>query len=91
MHVADRNGKADQEAPMSTDRFTACEERALCTRIIGEFLEMPGLSVTIPQACRLWSIDQPRCERILGTLQGSGFLRRSGDRYVRVDGARRAA
>jgi hypothetical protein len=76
---------------MLTDRLTACEERALCTRIIGEFLEMPGLSVTIPQACRLWGIDQPRCVRILDTLLGSGFLRRSGDRYVRVDGGRRAA
>jgi len=76
---------------MLTDRLTACEERALCTRIIGEFLEMPGLSVTIPQACRLWSIDQPRCVSILNTLLGSGFLRRSGDRYVRVDGGRRAA
>jgi DNA-binding IclR family transcriptional regulator len=47
--------------------------------------------VTIPQACRLWSIDQPRCVRLLDTLLRSGFLRRSGDRYVRGDSGRRAA
>ena len=76
---------------MLTDRLTGCEERALCTRMIGEFLEMPGLSVTIPQACRLWSIDQPRCVRVLDALLGSGFLRRSGDRYVRGERGRRAA
>jgi hypothetical protein len=91
MHVAHHRVKADQEAPMLRDRLAACEERALCTRIIGEFLEMPGLNVTIAQACRLWSIDRPQCTHVLDTLLGSGFLRRSGDRYVRADGGRRAA
>lgn len=76
---------------MLTDRLAACEERALCTRIIGEFLEMPGLNVTIPQACRLWSIDRPQCVRVLDTLLGSGFLRRSGECYVRAGTGRRAA
>ena len=76
---------------MVTDRIAACEDRALCTRIIGEFLEMPGLNVTIPQACRLWSIDRPQCVRILDALLASGFLRRSGDGYVRADTGRRAA
>jgi hypothetical protein len=76
---------------MLTDRIAACEERALCTRIIGEFLEMPGLNVTIAQACRLWCLDRPRCLRVLDTLLGSGFLRRSGESYVRADTGRRAA
>ena len=76
---------------MLTDRIAACEDRALCTRIIGEFLEMPGLNVTIPQACRLWSIGRPQCVRILDTLIASGFLRRSGDGYVRAATGRRAA
>ena len=76
---------------MPTDRVTACEDRALCTRIIGEYLEMPGLNVTIAQACRLWNIDQSRCVRLLDTLLRSGFLQRTGDRYVRADGGRRAA
>ena len=76
---------------MLTDRVTACEERALCTRIIGEFLEMPGMNLTFAQACRLWSIDRPQCVRVLDTLIASGFLRRSGDCYVRADTGRRAA
>jgi hypothetical protein len=91
MPVAHHRVESDQEAPMLTERVTACEEQALCTRIIGEFLEMPGLNVTIPQACRLWGIDRPRCVRVMDMLLASGFLRRSGDMYVRAEGGRRAA
>jgi hypothetical protein len=76
---------------MLMDRLAACTDRALCTRIVGEFLDMPGLSLTIPQACRLWGIDRPRCEHVLDVLLGSGFLRKSGDRYLRADTGRRAA
>ena len=76
---------------MVTDRVRDCEDRALCTRIVGEYLEMPGLNVTIPQACRLWDIDRPRCVRLLGTLLASGFLRKRGDAYVRADVGRHAA
>jgi hypothetical protein len=76
---------------MTADRVGICEERALCTRIIGEYLEMPGLNVTISQACRLWDIDRPRCARLLDTLLTSGFLRRSGEGYVRADAGRHAA
>lgn len=76
---------------MLSDRFVTGEERTLCTRIIGEYLEMPGLSITIPQACRLWIIDPPQCEHLLDTLLASGFLRKSGNTYVRADGGRYAA
>ena len=76
---------------MTTQRAELCEDRALCTRIIGEYLEMPGLNVTLPQACRLWSIDPRRCQRLLDWLLASGFLRKSGASYVRADGGRRAA
>jgi hypothetical protein len=76
---------------MLSDRSTACEDRVLCTRIIGEYLEMPGLNVTIRQACRLWNIDRPQCVRLLDMLVGSGFLWKSGERYVRADCGRRAA
>jgi hypothetical protein len=91
MPVAPHLGTADQEAPMLTDRLVACEERTLCTRIIGEFLEMPGLNLTIPQACRLWSITRPQCLRVVDALVASGFLRRSGEFYVRAETGRRAA
>jgi hypothetical protein len=76
---------------MTADRVQICEDRALCTRIIGEYLEMPGLNVTIPQACRLWAIDRSRCAHLLDTLLASGFLRKSGESYLRADVGRRAA
>jgi hypothetical protein len=76
---------------MVTDRLHDCMDRALCTRIVGEYLEMPGLNVTIAQACRLWDIDRPRCAHLLDTLLASGFLRKSGETYVRADVGRHAA
>ena len=76
---------------MMTDRVKACEDKALCTRIIGEYLEMPGLSVTVPQASRLWSIDTPRCAHLLESLLASGFLRKSGQSFVRADVGRQVA
>jgi hypothetical protein len=76
---------------MVTDRVQECEDRLLRTRIVSEYLEMPGLNVTIPQACRLWSIDRPRCAHLLDTLRASGFLRKSGEAYLRADSGRHAA
>jgi hypothetical protein len=76
---------------MAADNAQDRSDRTLCTRIVGEYLEMPGLNVTIPQACRLWDIDPPRCVHVLGTLLASGFLRKSGDVYVRADIGRNAA
>ena len=76
---------------MVVDRLQQCEDRTLCTRIVAEYLEMPGLNVTIPQACRLWNIDRPRCTQMLDTLLATGFLRKSGECYVRADGGRYAA
>ncbi len=41
-----------------------------------EFLEMPGLALTIPQAARLWHLDVSQSEHILGGLVESGLLLR---------------
>jgi hypothetical protein len=76
---------------MVVDRVQNCMDRALCTRIIGEYLEMPGLNVTILQACRLWNLDRPQCAHLLDTLLASGFLRKNGESYVRADAGRHAA
>lgn len=43
-------------------------------RIRGEFREMPGLSLTVEQARRLWSLDAPTCHEALAYLVESGFL-----------------
>jgi DNA-binding IclR family transcriptional regulator len=48
--------------------------KALTARIRAEFLEMPGLKLTLPQACRLWNVDDASCRHALATLAAEGFL-----------------
>ena len=46
----------------------------LLQRIKGEYLEMPGLSLTLSQAARLWALDHQTCENVLRGLVQTGFL-----------------
>jgi len=46
----------------------------LITRIRGEFYEMPGLRLTVPQASRLWDVDRETCETLLNSLVESRVL-----------------
>lgn len=43
-------------------------------RIQAEYAEMPGLTLTLPQAARLWSPDVGQSERLLSELIDRGFL-----------------
>ena len=54
-------------------------DRDLVTRIQMEFMEMPGLCLSEPQARRLWNIDEATCARILALLVEERFLTRSRD------------
>ncbi len=57
-------------------------------RVQGEFLEMPGLRLTRPQAQKLWGLDQALCEVLLGALIDSKFLFRTRDgAFMRVESA----
>jgi hypothetical protein len=47
----------------------------LVGRIRSEFLEMPGLRLTVLQASRLWGLDEDSCRRVIDVLIGSSFLR----------------
>jgi phage FluMu protein Com len=49
----------------------------LTERIRGEFLEMPGLKLTPPQACRLWNVNEAICREALNALVAEGFLRQT--------------
>lgn len=61
------------------------EIAVLVNRARQEFLEMPGLRLTVPQASRLWHLDPPVCVAVLDALVNSTFLRRvSGGAVVRV-------
>ena len=53
------------------------ELEALVRRVRGEFLEMPGLSLTFAQAVRLWGLERDMCERIVSTLVHAAFLRQT--------------
>jgi len=49
--------------------------RALTERVRGEFNEMPGLQLTIPQAARLWGLEIADCHDVVNTLVDEAFLR----------------
>lgn len=53
----------------------------LIRRVRGEFYEMPGLRLTIEQACRLWQLDETTCEAILTNLVTERVLYRSANGY----------
>jgi hypothetical protein len=50
---------------------------SLVARVRGEYVEMPGLRVTVAQACRLWQVDMATCEKLLDHLIRDGFLCRT--------------
>jgi hypothetical protein len=69
-----------------TDR-DALAFHALVERVRSEFLEMPGLRLTLPQAARLWGLDLASCEAVVDVLVEREFLQRTASGTVaRVDG-----
>jgi hypothetical protein len=46
----------------------------LLNRIRGEFREMPGLSLTLRQASRLWNLDPVLCDTALRILVEERYL-----------------
>jgi hypothetical protein len=53
------------------------EKKPILHRICCEFLEMPGLQLTVGQARRLWTLDDATCRRLLESLVEAKFLRRT--------------
>lgn len=51
--------------------------------IRAEYLEMPGLCLTVAQAARLWNANPDDCSQMLDALTRAGFLYRSKDQYLR--------
>ena len=59
---------------------------AMLLRIKGEYLEMPGMRLTLAQARRLHSFDEITCDDLYAQLVASNFLSRTPDgSYVRAD------
>jgi hypothetical protein len=63
----------------------------LKARARAEFLEMPGLSLTLAQASRLCGACPDDCLSVFDELVLDGFLRRDGSVYLRADTGRRCA
>jgi hypothetical protein len=67
------------------------EADATLWRIRGEYREMPGLMLTVPQAARLWHLDPPSIERLLNVLVADGLLRRTAAGSYLMQSEHRAA
>ena len=66
---------------------------ALLTRIRAEYLEMPGLRLTLEEAQRLCGVERALCQGVLDALVETQFLCvKPNGTYARVtDGARQPA
>jgi len=77
-------------AASTTTQSTHVVPEALFRRIQGEFLDMPGLRLTQPQACRLWGLDRETCGTLLSHLVEAKFLTRTRDgAFVQLDRTQR--
>lgn len=58
--------------------------REALLRVEGEYREMPGLCLTLPQAARLWGLDRGTCELVLTSLIARRILKRAANGlYIR--------
>jgi hypothetical protein len=71
-----------------TEPSAALKNDRLLRRVHGEFMEMPGLRLTVAQACRLWNVDAATGLDVLNHLVKDQFLRVSGPHYVRAAAGR---
>jgi hypothetical protein len=55
---------------------------AVVDRVRAEFVEMPGLELTLPQAVRLWSLGMDDCRFVIDALVDAGFLKWTTRRTV---------
>jgi hypothetical protein len=55
---------------------------AVVDRVRGEFVEMPGLELTLPQAVRLWTLGADDCRYVIDALVEVGFLKWTSRRTI---------
>ena len=59
--------------------------RSALDAILGGYAHMPGLRLTCEQACRLYGLNDARCQGMFDALVDAGFLSRSsGGTYIRA-------
>jgi hypothetical protein len=55
---------------------------AVVDRVRAEFVEMPGLELTLAQAVRLWTLGVDDCRHVIDSLVDVGFLKWTARRTV---------
>lgn len=69
-------------ASAASVRFDDPDLHTLQMEVSTEFREMPGLTLTLAQAARLFATDIGRCERVLGALVDRGVLSTNGRAFA---------
>jgi hypothetical protein len=62
-----------------SETLTVVTSAQLLHRIKAEYIEMPGLRLTVAQAGRLWGLDGSACLDLLERLRIERFLQRRPD------------
>jgi hypothetical protein len=66
------------------ERRNVSRREALVRRIVAEFEDLPGLTLSLRQTMRLLGVDEGACLRILDGLAKAGHIRRDARHlYVR--------
>jgi len=63
---------SQKEPPLAAEKVLPASSPI--ERIRGEYIEMPGLSLTVTQAARFWGLNAGTLEQSLSSLVESGFL-----------------
>jgi hypothetical protein len=72
------------QAVRSTEVRATSAIGAAIVRVAGEYREMPGLSLTLPQAARLLGLERSTCELVLAHLIDRRVLKRAPNgTYIR--------
>jgi hypothetical protein len=75
----------DKTVGLSAASLAILQRNVHIRRIYSEYLEMPGLRLTVEQAQRLWGLDSDTCASSLKFLIEAGFLQQtSSSLYVRA-------
>ena len=64
-------------------------DQAIRVRIRAEFDEMPGLRLTVPQAARLFNLEEAHCAQVLHGLVRNGALWTNGREFLSPNAGRR--
>lgn len=86
-HSATTMSNRPERRRLSRDGVHGEPSRArLIALILGTYAEMPGLSLQLPQAARLFGLREVTCLVVLTDLVKDGYLRQAADGQYRVSG-----